>query len=201
MFMFPATVRHFYHRWTIVYISCWENCIFLCYQPFCPFFILLAMVPVFCVISHCVRVSAIVSVFVFFVSTFLFVFVSSVISHRLPSCFHLHIIFKYAVSHISIIVWNMSDTETEVFCMLLTIRSNQIRGSWTLITLELLSQLSPASICLDYTADRQVGEVAGTPRLPGSAETEQVNTLRTGLLNCLNAHSWGLTFRHRASCI
>ena len=27
------------------------------------------------------------------------------------------------------------------------------------------------------------------------------NTLRTGLLNCLNAHSRGLTFRHRASCI
>ena len=28
-----------------------------------------------------------------------------------------------------------------------------------------------------------------------------VNTLRTGLLNCLNARSRGLTFRHRASCI
>ena len=27
------------------------------------------------------------------------------------------------------------------------------------------------------------------------------NTLRMGLLNCLNAHSRGLTFRHRASCI
>ena len=27
------------------------------------------------------------------------------------------------------------------------------------------------------------------------------NTLRTGLLNCVNARSWGLTFRHRASCI
>ena len=26
-------------------------------------------------------------------------------------------------------------------------------------------------------------------------------TLRTGLLNCLNARSKGLTFRHRASCI
>ena len=30
---------------------------------------------------------------------------------------------------------------------------------------------------------------------------QTVNTLRTGLLNCLNASSWGLTFRHRASCI
>ena len=28
-----------------------------------------------------------------------------------------------------------------------------------------------------------------------------LNTLRTGLLNCLNARSRGLTFRHRASCI
>ena len=27
-----------------------------------------------------------------------------------------------------------------------------------------------------------------------------INTLRTGLLNCLNARSRGLTFRHRASC-
>ena len=29
----------------------------------------------------------------------------------------------------------------------------------------------------------------------------RVNTLRTGLLNCLNARSRGLTFRHRASCV
>ena len=28
-----------------------------------------------------------------------------------------------------------------------------------------------------------------------------INTLRMGLLNCLNARSRGLTFRHRASCI
>ena len=27
------------------------------------------------------------------------------------------------------------------------------------------------------------------------------NTMRTGLLNCLNARSRGLNFRHRASCI
>ena len=30
---------------------------------------------------------------------------------------------------------------------------------------------------------------------------DTLNTLRTGLLNCLNARSRGLTFRHRASCI
>ena len=29
----------------------------------------------------------------------------------------------------------------------------------------------------------------------------RINTLRTGLLNCLNARSRGLNFRHRASCI
>ena len=29
----------------------------------------------------------------------------------------------------------------------------------------------------------------------------EIKTLRTGLLNCLNARSRGLTFRHRASCI
>ena len=28
-----------------------------------------------------------------------------------------------------------------------------------------------------------------------------INTLRKGLLNCLNARSRGLNFRHRASCI
>ena len=56
--------------------------------------------------------------------------------------------------------------------------------------------------------------------IPGQSSTQQVaiptdlsgptwlilnsklfNTLRTGLLNCLNARSRGLTFRHRASCI
>ena len=31
--------------------------------------------------------------------------------------------------------------------------------------------------------------------------TNAFNTLRTGLLNCLNARSRGLNFRHRASCI
>ena len=39
-------------------------------------------------------------------------------------------------------------------------------------------------------------------RVNNSEETgSTVNTLRTGLLNCLNARSRGLTFRHRASCI
>ena len=37
--------------------------------------------------------------------------------------------------------------------------------------------------------------------LKESARTLLFNTLRTGLLNCLNARSRGLTFRHRASCI
>ena len=33
------------------------------------------------------------------------------------------------------------------------------------------------------------------------AKVAHINTLRTGLLNYLNARSRGLTFRHRASCI
>ena len=36
---------------------------------------------------------------------------------------------------------------------------------------------------------------------PGTASKFLFYTLRTGLLNCLNARSRGLTFRHRASCI
>ena len=35
----------------------------------------------------------------------------------------------------------------------------------------------------------------------GEMFTFSLNALRTGLLNCLNARSRGLTFRHRASCI
>jgi len=34
-----------------------------------------------------------------------------------------------------------------------------------------------------------------------TAGTFHLNTLKTGLLNYLNARSRGLTFRHRASCI
>ena len=37
--------------------------------------------------------------------------------------------------------------------------------------------------------------------LTSSYFTNVLNTLRTGLLNCLNARSRGLTFRQRASCI
>jgi len=41
----------------------------------------------------------------------------------------------------------------------------------------------------------------GTLVHAGNRGGKVVNTLRTGLLNCLNARSRGLTFRHRASCI
>ena len=40
--------------------------------------------------------------------------------------------------------------------------------------------------------------------VPGGSKVQRqfvLNTLRTGLLNCLNARSRGLTFRHLASCI
>ena len=36
---------------------------------------------------------------------------------------------------------------------------------------------------------------------PGRRWQNDIKTLRTGLLNCLNALSRSLTFRHRASCI
>lgn len=115
------------------------------------FSVLLVMVPVFCVVSHCVRVrilcfnlrvrvlccvSAIIFVCVSCVISqrvnilcYLascpysllphILSISSVTSHPVPNCFHLPIIFKCAVFSISIIVWNMSDAETEVFSMLL----------------------------------------------------------------------------------
>jgi hypothetical protein len=125
----------------------------------CPCSVLLAMVPVFCVTSHrvrvrvrvpCMLVSVIVSVFVVFVST-----IVSVVTLFQPSCpcacsvFRsscpcpcsvLHDIvsqtvsisvssFKCSVSNISLIVWNMSDAETDVFCILLTILNNQTHSS------------------------------------------------------------------------
>ena len=47
--------------------------------------------------------------------------------------------------------------------------------------------------------------LSGSPAIPMSFpsfnDLPHLNTLRTGLLNCLNARSRGLTFRHRASCI
>ena len=49
------------------------------------------------------------------------------------------------------------------------------------------------------------GFICETPNfaqiLHSCAPYHPFNTLRTGLLNCLNARSRGLTFRHRASCI
>ena len=41
----------------------------------------------------------------------------------------------------------------------------------------------------------------GTEATVNSTSIDCFNILRTGLLNCLNARSRGLTFRHRASCI
>ena len=46
-----------------------------------------------------------------------------------------------------------------------------------------------------YLGDGSDASCCGFVGLPS------VNTLRTGLLNCLNALSRGLTFRHRAFCI
>jgi hypothetical protein len=48
--------------------------------------------------------------------------------------------------------------------------------------------------CILENFDARVGVAA-------KATSWFFNTLRTGLLNCFNARSRGLTFRHRASCI
>ena len=45
------------------------------------------------------------------------------------------------------------------------------------------------------------GKLGGSYREVYMACDLTINTSRTGLLNCLNARSRGLTFRHRASCI
>ena len=83
IFMFPTTMSRLCFRWTIVYISCCENSIscitnhcvrFLCYWPWCP----------------CSVLSAIVSLSVFRVSTF--VSVSCVISLL------VHILLPHIVS-------------------------------------------------------------------------------------------------------
>ena len=59
----------------------------------------------------------------------------------------------------------------------------------------------------DTTMHREVGNSlpSGTAYHPRNRQVYFdllfFNTLRTGLLNCLNSRSRGLTFRHRASCI
>ena len=51
----------------------------------------------------------------------------------------------------------------------------------------------------NYLKGSPMGDSLGSTVL--DLESKSVNTLRTGLLNCLNARSRGLTFRHCASCI
>ena len=59
--------------------------------------------------------------------------------------------------------------------------------------------LAPTAADMVLAGDRGRFEVVGVQR--DDAASLQFNTLWTGLLNCLNARSRGLTFRHRASCI
>ena len=68
-------------------------------------------------------------------------------------------------------------------------------------------------ICFEATKVAKSGAVSRYQAIAGLLENVMkselhllqqvniVNTLRTGLVNCLNARSRGLTFRHRASCI
>ena len=44
-------------------------------------------------------------------------------------------------------------------------------------------------------------KVVGGEDVQAPPSSSDVKTLRTGLLNCLNVRSRGLTFSHRASCI
>ena len=50
---------------------------------------------------------------------------------------------------------------------------------------------------------RMIGTIHAYMACTGTSDLDHymINTLRTGLLNCLNARSQGLTFRHCASCI
>ena len=61
----------------------------------------------------------------------------------------------------------------------------------------LLHDLSTRHLRLNISVDPSRVDVRKGKRV----SVKSFNTLRTGLLNCLNARSWGLTFRHRASCI
>ena len=51
------------------------------------------------------------------------------------------------------------------------------------------------------TQNEKQSQRASKSNKVASVKELTLNTLRTGLLNCLNARSRGLTFRHRASCI
>ena len=58
-----------------------------------------------------------------------------------------------------------------------------------------------AGIDLSSSRTANLEEIGGGAESKTGVSRLNVNTLRTGLLNCLNARSRGLTFRHRASCI
>ena len=71
-----------------------------------------------------------------------------------------------------------------------------------------LTELLEVGEVRDCTVFLKLLSTLGQKSLMGVLATKQIstlnkfiNTLRTGFLNCLNARSRGLTFRHRASCI
>ena len=65
----------------------------------------------------------------------------------------------------------------------------------------LRSDLKPACCCVEPDRSLMARACAGSLLTAAIERSALVNTLRTGLLNCLNARSRSLTFRHRASCI
>ena len=64
---------------------------------------------------------------------------------------------------------------------------------------EILSFAVEFHTCVDRQTDTLQFRMRDTAILMELVMCKCFNTLRTGLLNCLNARSRGLTFRHRAS--
>ena len=60
---------------------------------------------------------------------------------------------------------------------------------------------SEYAVLTAFPQQQWLRERASMLRIHTLSQLFLLNTLRTGLLNCLNARSRGLTFRHRASCI
>ena len=99
-------------------------------------------------------------------------------------------------------------------CVLLAVNNIVTMNSLTMLGSQIFKQLNAAPIlneewqaCPQFGFDsfyhifrRKVAELCAIRWTAPMVFVISFNTLRTGLLNCLNARSRGLTFRHRASC-
>ena len=81
------------------------------------------------------------------------------------------------------------------------------RTLWLVTATKLVCPLLPGRSCWGAAVTSHDGisgkkdAITDTLQLVEEQFASSVNKLRTGLLNCLNARSRGLNFRHRASCI